>query len=132
MAPTLDDDGGEAADKPPNDAPSRTCLDFLRGLHQNPPPVCTAGPSSCGGEKVPPSRLAGSSAVELHSAPATVIVTEVGESLSAASKKKRCFAQAYLPFGTPPPKPTPPPAPVQAPSRVSCELTRAEKAEEKF
>ncbi|CAI7830735.1 unnamed protein product [Closterium sp. NIES-53] len=132
MAPTLDDDGGEAADKPPNDAPSRTRLDFLRGLHQNPPPVCTAGPSSCRGEKFPPSRPAGSSVVELDSAPTTVIRTEVDESSSAASKKKRRFAQKYLPFGTPPAKPTPPPAPVEAPSLVSRELTRAEKAEEKF
>ncbi|CAI7804704.1 unnamed protein product [Closterium sp. NIES-53] len=132
MAPTLDDDGGEAADEPPNDAPSRTCLDFLRGLHQNPPPVCNAGPSSRGGEKVPPSHPTGSSAVEPDSSPTTVIVTEVGESSSAASKKKRRFAQAYLPFGMPPAKPNPPPAPVQAPSCVSCELTRAKKAEEKF
>ncbi|CAI7925200.1 unnamed protein product [Closterium sp. NIES-54] len=132
MAPTQDDDGGEAANEPPNDTPSRTGLDFLRGLHQNPPPVCTAGPSSCDGEKFPPSHLAGSSAVELDSTPATVIVTEVDESSSAASKKKRRFAQAYLPFGTPPAKPTPTPAPVQAPSHMSRELTRAEKAEEKF
>ncbi|CAI7890758.1 unnamed protein product [Closterium sp. NIES-54] len=131
MAPTMDNDG-EAADEPPNDAPSRTGLDFLRGLHQNPPPVCTAGPSSCRGEKFPPSRPASSSAVELDSAPATVILTEVDESSSAASKKKRRFAQAYLPFGTPRAKPTPPPAPVEAPSLVSRELTRAEKAEEKF
>ncbi|CAI7778687.1 unnamed protein product [Closterium sp. NIES-53] len=132
MAPTMDDDGGEAADEPPNDAPSRTGLDFLRGLHQNPPLVSTAGPSSCRGEKFPPSRPAGSSAVELDSAPATVILTEVDEYSSAASKKKRRFAQAYLPFGTPPAKTTPPPAPVEAPSLVSHELTRAEKAEEKF
>ncbi|CAI7851070.1 unnamed protein product [Closterium sp. NIES-54] len=132
MAPILDDDGGEAADEPPNHAPSRIGLDFLRGLHQNPPPVCNAGASSCGGKNFPPSRPAGSSAVELDSAPATVILTEVDESSSAASKKKRRFAEAYLPFGTPPAKPTPPPTPVQAPSRVSRELTRAEKAEEKF
>ncbi|CAI7916952.1 unnamed protein product [Closterium sp. NIES-54] len=136
MAPTLDDDGGEATDEPPNDAPSRTGLDFLRGLHQNPPHVCTVSdvhcPLSCRGEKFPPSRPARSSAVELDSAPATVILTEVDESSSAASKKKRRFAQAYLPFGTPPAKPTPPPAPVEAPSLVSRELTRAEKAEEKF
>ncbi|CAI7848256.1 unnamed protein product [Closterium sp. NIES-53] len=131
MAPTLDDDG-EAADGPPNDAPSRTCLDFLRGLHQNPLPVCTAGPSSCRSKKLPPSCPTCSSAVELDIAPATVILTEVDESSSAASKKKRRFAQAYLPFGTPLAKPTPPPAPVQAPSHVSRELTRAEKAEEKF
>ncbi|CAI7881634.1 unnamed protein product [Closterium sp. NIES-53] len=126
MAPTMDDDGGEAFDEPPNDAPSRAGLDFLRGLHQNPPP------SSCRGEKFPPSRPAGSCAVELDSAPATVILTEVDESSSAASKKKRRFAQAYLPFGTPPAKPTPPLALVEAPSLVSRELTCAEKAEEKF
>ncbi|CAI7885678.1 unnamed protein product [Closterium sp. NIES-54] len=132
MAPTLDDGGGEAAGEPPIDAPSRSGLDFLRGLHQNPPPVCTAGPSSYRSEKSLPSRPAVSFAVELDSAPAIVILTEVDESSSAASKKKRGFAQAYLPFGTPPANPTPPPAPVQAPSLVSRELTRAEKAEEKF
>ncbi|CAI7826336.1 unnamed protein product [Closterium sp. NIES-54] len=132
MAPTLNDDGGEAAYEPPNDAPSQAGLDFLRGLHQNPPPVCIAGPSSCRGEKFPDSCPAGSSAIELDSAPATVILTEVDESSSTASKKKRRFAQAYLPFGTPPAKPNPPPAHVEAPSLVSCELTRAEKSEEKF
>ncbi|CAI5460519.1 unnamed protein product [Closterium sp. Yama58-4] len=98
MAPAEDDDG-EAADEPPNDAPARTGLDFLRALHANPPPVG---------------------------------VTEVGESSSAASKKRRRFAQAVLPYGTPPAKPTPTSAPVQAPKRVSRELTAAEKAEEKF
>ncbi|CAI5499660.1 unnamed protein product [Closterium sp. Naga37s-1] len=109
MAPTEDVDG-EAADEPPNDAPARTGLDFLRGLHANPPPVCTAGPSSCSNENV----------------------TEVGESSSAALKKRHRYAQAVLPFGTPPAILAPPPAPVEAPKRVSRELTKAEKAEEKF
>ncbi|CAI5484816.1 unnamed protein product [Closterium sp. Yama58-4] len=131
MAPTVDD-GGEAADEPPNDAPARTGLDFLRLLHQNPPPVFTAGPSSISGEKLPPTRPPGSPGVEPESALATVSKSEVGESSSAPGKKKRRFAQTHLPFGTPPPKPTPPQAPAKAPPRVSLELTQAEKAEAKF
>ncbi|CAI5483304.1 unnamed protein product [Closterium sp. Yama58-4] len=131
MAPVGDDDG-EAADEPPKDAPARTGLDFLRALHANPPPVGTAGPSSCSNEKEQTACPTASNAVAPDSAPATVSVTEVGESSSAASKKRRRFAQAVLPYGTPPAKPTPPPAPVQAPKRVTPELTAAEKAEERF
>ncbi|CAI5514042.1 unnamed protein product [Closterium sp. Naga37s-1] len=132
MAPTADDDAGEAADEPPSDAPAMRGLDFLRGLHQNPPPVSTAGPPSSTGEKHPPARPPGTSGGEPESAPATVSVTEVGESSSAAARKKRRFAQTVLPFGTPPPKPTPSPAPDKPPSRVSRVLTDAEKAEAKF
>ncbi|CAI5520947.1 unnamed protein product [Closterium sp. Naga37s-1] len=132
MAQCQDDDVGEAADEPPNDAAARTGLDFMRGLHVNPPPACTAGPSSCSGKKMPPARPTGSNAVAPDSAPATVSVTEVGESSSGASKKRLRYAQAVLPFGTPPAKPAPPPTPTQAPSRVSRELSRAEKAEERF
>ncbi|CAI5495937.1 unnamed protein product [Closterium sp. Naga37s-1] len=132
MAQSEDDDVGEAADEPPNDAAARTGLDFLRGLHVNPPPVCTAGPSSRSGDKLPPARPSDSNVLAPDSAPASVSVTEVGESSSAASKKRRRYAQAVLPFGTPPAKPSPPPAPVQPPSRVSRELTKAKKAEERF
>ncbi|CAI5940718.1 unnamed protein product [Closterium sp. NIES-64] len=131
MAPAEDGDG-EAADEPSNDAPARTGLDFLRAVHANPPPVVTPGPSSCSKGKQSLSPPPASNAVMPDSAPATVSVSEVGESSSAASKKRRGYAQAVLPFGTPPAKPTPPPAPVQAPKRVSRELTDAEKAEERF
>ncbi|CAI5492966.1 unnamed protein product [Closterium sp. Naga37s-1] len=131
MAPAETDDG-EAADEPPYDPPARTGLDFLRALHANPPPVGTAGPSACSNEKEPVATPSASNPVAPDSAPATVSVTEVGESSSAASKKRPRFAQGVLPFGTPLAKPTPPPAPVQAPKRASRELTDAEKAEEKF
>ncbi|CAI5457417.1 unnamed protein product [Closterium sp. Yama58-4] len=123
---------GEAPDEPSKDAPARTGLDFLRAAHANPSPVVTPGPSSCSKGKDIVSVPTPSKADAPDSAPATVSVTEVGESSSAASKKRRRYAQAVLPFGTPPAKPTPPPAPVQAPKRVSRELTDAEKAEEKF
>ncbi|CAI5501396.1 unnamed protein product [Closterium sp. Naga37s-1] len=132
MAPTADDDAGEAADEPPSDAPAMRGLDFLRRLHQNPPPVSTAGPPSSTGEKQPPARPPGTSGGEPESAPATVSVTEVGESSSAAARKKRRFAQTALPFGTPPQKPTPSPAPNKHPPRVSRVLTDDEKAEAKF
>ncbi|CAI5495386.1 unnamed protein product [Closterium sp. Naga37s-1] len=131
MAPAESDDG-EAADEPPKDLPARTGLDFLRALHANPPPVGTADPSACSNEKEPVHTPSASNAVAPDSAPATVSVTEVGESSSPASKKRRRYAQAVLPFGTPPTKPTPPPAPVQAPKRASRELTDAEKAEDEF
>ncbi|CAI5509280.1 unnamed protein product [Closterium sp. Naga37s-1] len=131
MAPAETDDG-EAADEPPSDPPARTRLDFLRALHANPPPVGTARPSACSNEKEPVATPSASNPVTPDSAPATVSVTEVGESSSAASKKRPRFAQGVLPFGTPPAKPTPPPAPVQAPKRASHELTDAEKVEEKF
>ncbi|CAI5476740.1 unnamed protein product [Closterium sp. Yama58-4] len=110
MAPAEDGDG-EAADEPSKDAPARTGLDFLCALHANPPPVVTLGTSSCSKGKESVSKPPASNAVAPDSAPATVSVTEVGESSSAASKKRRRFAQAVLPFGTPPAKPTPPPAP---------------------
>ncbi|CAI5519293.1 unnamed protein product [Closterium sp. Naga37s-1] len=131
MAPAETDEG-EAADEPPNDPPARTGLDFLRAVHANPPPVDTAGPSACSNEKEAVATPCASNPVAPDSAPATVSVTEVGESSSAASKKRRRFAQGFLPFDTPPAKPTPPPVPVQAPNRASRELTDAEKAEEKF
>ncbi|CAI5525459.1 unnamed protein product [Closterium sp. Naga37s-1] len=131
MAPAETDDG-EADDEPPKDPPARTGLDFLRALHADPPPVGTADPSACSNEKEPVHTPSASNAVAPDSAPATVSVTEVGESSSAASKKRRRYAQAVLLFGTPPAKPTPPPAPVQTPKRASRELTDAEKAEEKF
>ncbi|CAI5983764.1 unnamed protein product [Closterium sp. NIES-64] len=131
MAPAEDGDE-EAADEPSKDAPARTGLDFLRAVHANPPPVVTPGPSSCSKGKQSLSPPPASNAVALDSAPATVSVSEVGKSSSAASKKRRRYAQAVLPFGTPPAKPTPPPALVQAPKHVSRELTDAEKAEERF
>ncbi|CAI5508341.1 unnamed protein product [Closterium sp. Naga37s-1] len=131
MAPA-ETDNGEADDEPPNEPPARTGLDFLRALHATPPPVGTAGPSACSNEKEAVATPSASIRVAPDSAPATVSVTEVGESSSAASNKRRRFAQGVLPFGTPPAKPTPPPVPVQAPKRASRELTDAEKVEEKF
>ncbi|CAI5470031.1 unnamed protein product [Closterium sp. Yama58-4] len=131
MSPAETDDG-EAADEPPSVLPARTGLDFLRALHANPPAVGTAGPSACSNEKEPTATPSAFGANAPESAPATVSVTEVDESSSAASKKRRRFAQAILPYGTPPAKPTPPPAPVQPPKRASRELTDVEQAEEKF
>ncbi|CAI5534270.1 unnamed protein product [Closterium sp. Naga37s-1] len=131
MAPPETDDG-EAANEPLNDLPARTGLDFLRALHANPPPVGTAGPSACSNEKEPVATPCASNPVAPGSAPATFSITEVGESSSVASKKRRRFAQGVLPFCMPPAKPTSPPALVQAPKRASRELTDAEKAEEKF
>ncbi|CAI7881177.1 unnamed protein product [Closterium sp. NIES-54] len=131
MAPAEDSDG-EDADEPSKDVPARTGLYFLRAVHANPPLVLTPGPSSCSKGKQSLSPPPASNAVTPDSAPATVSVSEVGESSSAASKKRRHYAQAVLPFGTPPAKPIPPPAPLQVPKPVSRELTDAEKAEEKF
>ncbi|CAI7907507.1 unnamed protein product [Closterium sp. NIES-54] len=78
-----------------------------------------------------PARQTSSAAIAPDSDSATVIVTEVDESSSAASAKKRHFMQCVLPFGTLPEKLIPPLPPVEAPAPVSCEHTKAEKADSK-